>query len=95
MVEYYDEERPPSCKVTALVLIIVFFIAHEVMTIGLISSLSTPNPIIGILVFFALSSIIIILGMYWFIKRNERWRKHKFPQKGEKGEQEYDEQRWY
>jgi protein-S-isoprenylcysteine O-methyltransferase Ste14 len=95
MVEYYDEERPPSCKVTALVLIIVFFIAHEIMTIGLISSLSTSNPIVAILVFFVLSSFVIVLGMYWFIKQNERWMKHKFSQKSEKDEQELDEQRWY
>ncbi|MGY5881886.1 MAG: hypothetical protein RTV31_16685 [Candidatus Thorarchaeota archaeon] len=95
MVEYCDEEKPPSCKVTALVLIIVFFLAHEVMTIGIISTLDTSYEVAGVLIAIVLSIAILLPALYWFAKRNERWMKHKFPQDRENEEQEYEERRWY
>ena len=91
MVEYCDEEKPPSCKVTVLVLIIVFFISHEVMTIGIISALDTSYEVAGALIAIVLSIAILLPVLYWFAKRNERWMKHKFPQDRENEEQEYEE----
>ena len=94
MVEYYDEERPPSCKITAVVIIIALFLAHEVMMIGLLSSFSSSNPGAHILLFLILSSAIFVSALLWAAKRNERWFEHKFRRDREKEEREYEERRW-
>jgi hypothetical protein len=86
MPEYYEEEQPPSCKITIVVFIIVYFFVHDIMAIGIFSSMNMTNPYFGILLTVVLASALFIQVMDWILKRNERWMDHKF------GKEEPDEE---
>lgn len=94
MVEYYNEEQPPSCKVTIAVFVIVLFLSERLMLIGIGLSMRISNTGLGLILTVAFASIFFIPIMFWIGKRWERWMVHKLRRKLEKEAQEHEERRW-
>ncbi|MGY5852880.1 MAG: hypothetical protein RTU92_04870 [Candidatus Thorarchaeota archaeon] len=82
MTEYYDEEKPPSCAITCLGMVLAAIPLAALILIGAFAIMDDSNNILGLLVPALLAPVIAMPVAWWYAKRMKRWAQYNVSENG-------------